>query len=234
MIKKKNTLKYACVDNRFQKLSPIKNSIPDWYKEMSQYQNGDKTLRFLPQRNLTIKHCLPFLDALTSGYQIPLHTDLLVKQFPDGPQLSWGESSRPPVGPRDSSLAPNFPMYNGFATNQHFVWHHTAVIKLPKGYSALYTHPLNRYDLPFLTLSAVVDNDWAVGNGNVPFFISDTFEGVIPKGTPIIQVIPFKRESWYSKEEPSLLEENATHLFNSISTLSGWYKKTFWNKKTFD
>jgi hypothetical protein len=193
MIKKKNTLKYASINKYFLNVTPVKTKIPQWYKDMPVFRHGDKTPQFLPMSNLTVKHCVPFLDSLTTGYCVPLSVDVLVTQYPEGPQLSWGNTPEAPLTTRLTDAAPNFPLYEGFS-DTHFIWRTPHILKLPKGYSAIYTHPFNRYDLPFLTLSAVVDADWAVGGGNIPFFVSKTFEGVIPRGTPIIQIIPFKRE----------------------------------------
>ena len=34
---------------------------------------------------------------------------------------------------------------------------------------------------------------------NFPFFIKEGFTGLIPYGTPIVQIIPFKRDDWKSK-----------------------------------
>jgi hypothetical protein len=234
MLKKPKVFKHATYNPLMPRVTTIKSKIPQWYKDMPVFKDGEKTAKFLPLSNLTIKHCVPFLDGLTTGYCIPLPVDVLVTQRFDGPELSWGNNAEPPVSTRVQSAAPNLPIYEGFSTTHHFIWRMPHVLKLPKGYSVIYTHPLNRYDLPFLTLSAVVDADWAVGGGNVPFFISKTFEGVIPQGTPIMQIIPFKREEWVSEEDPSIVDENKQHQFDSQTTLSGWYKKTFWNKKTYN
>jgi hypothetical protein len=43
----------------------------------------------------------------------------------------------------------------------------------------------------------VVDTDTYTSPVNFPFTLNDPkFEGLIPAGTPIAQVIPFKREQW--------------------------------------
>jgi hypothetical protein len=43
----------------------------------------------------------------------------------------------------------------------------------------------------------VVDTDKYFAPINFPFVLNDySFEGLIPAGTPMAQVIPFKRESW--------------------------------------
>jgi hypothetical protein len=49
-------------------------------------------------------------------------------------------------------------------------------------------------------LPGIVDTDKYTAPVNFPFVINDiNFEGIIPKGTPIAQVIPFKRDPWEIK-----------------------------------
>jgi hypothetical protein len=49
----------------------------------------------------------------------------------------------------------------------------------------------------FTILPGIVDTDEYYAPINFPMVINDpAFEGMIPKGTPIAQVIPFKREQW--------------------------------------
>ena len=99
----------------------------------------------------------------------------------------------------------------------------------------LVTHPINRFDLPFQTLSAVIDGGFTVaGDSNIPFFLKKGFVGVIPQGTPIAQVIPFKQGSWNSELESGLLQEGKLIGQRSHAVLYGWYKKTFWTKKQYN
>jgi hypothetical protein len=106
-------------------------------------------------------------------------------------------------------------------------------IKTPNGYSALFTHPLNRGDLPFYTLSGFVDTDGYNGPVNFPFLIRSDFEGIIPAGTPIVQVIPIKRESW--THEISKFEEEFSSKFNAKfhSKMYRVYKNLFWKRKDY-
>lgn len=212
---------------------PIKNSIPQWFKDTPPYVNGDVSPRINP-KNLTMKHCIPFLDSLTIGYAVPLQGDVVVTQFPDGPNLSWGDNSRPPVSLRPAEFAPLLPVLEGYTNMLHFVWNAPQIIKLPKGYSAIVTHPFNRFDLPFFTLTAILDADSVVAGGSIPFFIKKDFEGVITAGTPILQIIPFKRESWIAVEDKELKLESKRQKYNSVSTVMGWYKKNSWKRKSYE
>src|SRR5260370_372658 len=69
------------------------------------------------------------------------------------------------------------------------------------GYSILFTHPVNRADLPFTTFTGLVDCDTFHDSPvNFPARWHDTgFNGVLPKGTPVAQCLPVKRESWASQ-----------------------------------
>jgi hypothetical protein len=86
---------------------------------------------------------------------------------------------------------------------KHFAWWADWAVELPDGYSALYTHPLNRFELPFITTSGIVDNDKDHLPGTMPFFFLKGISGVVPAGTPYAQIIPFKREHWQSEVDTS-------------------------------
>jgi hypothetical protein len=70
-------------------------------------------------------------------------------------------------------------------------------------------------------------------SGNIPFFIKEGFSGVIPKGTPIAQVIPFKRESWTSKCLAS--DRKAYSLFMTLrdTYLDGFYSRFMRQPKSY-
>jgi hypothetical protein len=54
--------------------------------------------------------------------------------------------------------------------------------------------PLNRPDPRFQCLAGVVDCDGYFEYVNFPFtFNQPNFHGILPAGTPLVQVIPFKR-----------------------------------------
>jgi hypothetical protein len=209
------------VYNNISNPVPAKTVISQWYKDI-------KT-----SKTLNVKNCVPFLDTLTSGYIQLTWEDIHVESINNELRLhTTGETGVPLFNVRDESdisISENF-------YNIQFIWHRHWSIELPEGYSALVTHPLNRYDLPFITMSGVVDSDkYSHGAvGNIPFYLSKNFQGIIPKGTPMFQIIPTKRENWISKKE--IYDEanwkEKEHKRNSMKKDS--YKKMFWQKKNFD
>ena len=47
---------------------PAKNYIPDWWKKVPSFQGGKPDYLSASQLNTTVKHCMPYFDALTGGY----------------------------------------------------------------------------------------------------------------------------------------------------------------------
>jgi hypothetical protein len=105
----------------------------------------------------------------------------------------------------------------------------------PKGYSTLFTHPLNRHDLPFTTMSGIIDSDLWHTPVFTSFFLKRNFIGIIPKGTPIFQMIPIKREEWaldidYSNEN---IERNQIKDEKRRSLIYAYYKNIIWQRKQY-
>jgi hypothetical protein len=174
---------------------------------------------------------MPFLDSLSSGYIQLAWDDIYVEKKKDIVDVyTNGDISL--VSLREKSdifISDNF-------HKLEFIWVRHWAIKLPEGYSALITHPLNRYDLPFVTMSGIVDSDdySHARVGSYPFYLNKDFEGIIPKGTPLFQIIPFKRENWSSikQEYNDNLWIEKEKIRESVNV--GMYKKMFWKKKKFD
>ncbi len=233
MFRKKPILEYESgIETYPNMITPARNHIPDWYKKIPRWKNN-KIFEFGKGFNITVKQCMPFLDSLTSGYMIVLPNDLYVEEDNHGsPFITWNKTDFPPEvrgEVADLNLVPegHFPL--------EFTWKTGVANAVPLGYSMLFTHPLNRHDLPFTTLSGIVDGGMILGGtGNIPFYVKKNFKGLIPMGTPIIQIIPFRQENWISKIKIGLFKKGQLNFDRSGSVISGWYKKTFWTRKKYD
>lgn len=223
-------------------VTPIKQHLPDWYKKHPTWLgDGKPHARSTNLSAPTIKMCMPFLDSMLSGYTVELWMDLDVIRGtgPDGqghgePEtlIAW-PTGPVPVKERSNSISEHLPIPTGHS-KKHFIWENPFVLKTPPGYSLLITHPFNRHDLPFTTLSAIVDADKeAMGPGAIPFFIKEDFEGIIPRGTPIYQVFPFKRDTWEIERDKSLDEAGRQINMRSQGYIHGWYKKFSWARKDY-
>lgn len=207
----------------------MRSSIPEWYKKTQRFI-GEK----LSTKNHGVKLCSPFFDSLVSGYMIPLQMDIIVERDITGTKITWKDGEQnPPVSTRNPEAISPMPLPSGYSIN-NFSWFIQSSIQLPKGYSALVTHPLNRFDIPFITTSGIMDCDEPMFGGNAPFFLDENFEGIIPQGTPIAQIIPFKRESWKIEESIGLLDKANSNKIRAKSKISGWYKNNVWTKKEYN
>jgi hypothetical protein len=239
-MKKKEILFYPANDFAAEHIDPpstaSSSNIPRWYKDMKKYINNDKKFDFNQSSNLTVKSCLPVVDAFTVGYTINLHCDIQITRNNDEIKIVWPfrtDKISPPITQRgfdDQKIGwKNIYGYD----NPQFNWMSQWSIKTPKGYSCLFTHPLNRPDLPFYTIDGIIDTDGWGNAGNHPFLLKKDWEGTIPQGTPIVQVIPFKRDPWYSKVNKEMVNESIKQFFLRDRFLKGYYKNFIWNSKTY-
>ena len=233
---KKNILKFGTCDESVDGIGLAKKHIPDWYKNTKphNYNNLDFDSSNFPIKNL--KNCIPFLDSLTSGYMIELWCDVHFKILDKENSIHsviWGQAHPAPLALRDDQQNKLLPIPAGFEST-HYIWQLPLSIKTPKGYSVIATHPFNRYDLPFITLTGIIDSENNVGGGNIPFFIRKDFEGTIKKGTPIMQIIPFKRENWRVERDQDVYAEGKINSTRSLNTFFGYYKNNWWNKKVYE
>jgi hypothetical protein len=217
---------------------PAVKHVPEWYKSLSKFNKSNKDINLDPQNNLgtdgaqvSTKMCMPFLDATTAGYMYVLEDDLYVDLDEQGkPTLSWKG---------DVMLADKRPIIDIVVPDNchpiHYGWRMNWYYETPPGYSVLITHPMNRYDLPFYVQSGIVESDiWGLPVF-IAFFLKRNFRGVIPKGTPIMQIIPFKRDNWELEviDTDEELDKHELMAENRRSRLYGYYKKTAWRKKVF-
>lgn len=217
---------------------PSSYFLPKWYKDTSSYiTNINKNVPTVPhQKNnifdLTIKKCIPVFDALSIGYIIPTFADLLVKKDLNGNTVFFISGDGPQIEFHPIHQAPYHPSMNHMPYPK---WINPWSIKTPPGYSCMFINPVHSGNKYFSILEGVVDTDKYISTVNFPFVLNDpNFEGVIPAGTPMAQIIPFKRDNWISKngnEKDFLMsKENSKYL---LSKLSNRYKSLFWQKKNY-
>lgn len=203
-------------------------SLPEWYRSLDKYTDGH------PQ----LKACVPFFDAMTAGYVLTTPCD--IEFYKNGDRISArvsDENHKDFINERSAQHIMPFPEVHGYSMD-HFDWWPLWGEVLPEGYSALYIHPLNRYDLPFMTTNGIVDNDKFGAPGRLPFFLKEGFEGILPAGTPVIQIIPFKREDWSMKITQLSADEVNVRIADGIKEYrdighSG-YRKNKWSPKHFN
>jgi len=209
---------------------PATSFVPEWYRGMESYMGGDKKPTGDGQTTGTIKRCMPVFDVITHGYIITTYVDIFVSQKEQSdsngnlkvtPWYEW--PSFGPIQFHPIEQAPTHPAKNGAPYPKLMnPWG----IKTPPGYSTMFMAPVHRDNI-FTILPGVVDTDTYTAAVNFPMVLTDVkFEGLVPAGTPIAQIVPFQRESWTMElgEQEDLIEQNKvtsklrTRFFDSYKT----------------
>jgi hypothetical protein len=214
---------------------PASKFVPEWYKEIPQYTNGDKKIKFrvnADMPNSSLKKCVPFLDAMTLGYMVVLDEDVYVENVNNEPFIRWRSSDAVLSWHTDDQFK-DLKIPKKFYKSV-IKWNNDWGIELPDGYSAYFTHPNNRVDLPFTTLSGFVDCDSYNNPVQFPFLVDFEFEGIIEAGTPIVQILLIKREGWDSNKEKFNKEKVYLNNKNFFKTFVSSYKKNYWHKKYYN
>lgn len=196
-----------------------RHELPNWFHALQEVSNGTRTL----------KTCPPFLDAMSMGYHLTLSADIYIangelQQISVVPVITqFSENTVDVAAIPDEFIKAPFQLQNFFIT------------ETPKGYSSLVVQPLNRPDLPFMTMSGVVETDKFPAPIKPFFFIRKDFTGVIKEGTPIAQVIPFKRENWESKVQDKKTKTIPQRFLERVNNPPfNFYKENFWKLKRYE
>lgn len=187
---------------------PSSKVIPEWYKRQKSqvYENNLAIDPVTGNSARTIKACMPVFDMLSAGYSILLPADIYVR--PEGgddnsPSFSWSIDNIKSIDVHDPVQFSEFNVPNDYyptGIKLNNPW----IIKTPPGYSCLFMTPPLREDLPYYSIPGIVDTDKHINPINFPVFFKRGWSGILEMNTPIIQVIPFKREEW----SHAVLEEN--------------------------
>jgi hypothetical protein len=218
---------------------PAAQHIPKWYKDMPVHMDNEKLTGLNKESvavsNLTLKGCSPFLDAITSGYMFVLPFDLEFRRNDQGMVgMRWATNINLISG-HGPDQAPGIPAPVG-GNETLLKWRPGWRVITPPGYSSFFTHPTNRHDLPFRTFSGVVDTDTYELGTEFPFQLLNTIKEdifILEQGTPICQVIPFKREDWISEAVTFDEDKNKKNGFKLKSKIVRSYKSQFWHKKSY-
>jgi hypothetical protein len=217
--------------------TPASANIPSWYKNMESYAGGKKALDSEEEKSTaTAKRCMPIFDAINSGYILYTDSDVIISRTETEtgktiPYYNWKKPTTVDFHPKWQ--LPEHPSDTGHISYPK--WQNSWAIKTPSGYSCLFVQPFHR-DSVFTILPGVVDTDKYNAPVNFPFVLNDiNFEGLIPAGTPMAQVIPFKRDDW--KMSVELNPTDVTDIIRSSKGISSkyfdGYKTLFRTKKEY-
>lgn len=230
---------------------PIKVNIPQWFKNLKH-----------DYEHFTVKGCMPFLDSLTTGYVLYIYQDIRLKHNvtdPEGcPHSIFMETSVKKSQLFDKGTCDFININSENVVHSQLQLEGSPIneknknckiskimnpwrIKTPPGYSCLFVPPLNNTDDRFSIIPGVVDTDTFQNEINFPFIVNgdkyESLDTVIQKGTPYVQVIPFKRDNWKMSIKHNSAEDQKkmnVGKYKLSTLLLNSYKKLYWNKKSWN
>lgn len=201
-----------------------KEVMPNWFKRLPAVDKDHLT----PTNNgLTAKRCMPFLDALSTGWILPLVATVRLEIADGGKTVNAGwDFDRVMVTHHNSHQVAGHPNQPRPASKFHNYW----TIRTPPGWSCLFVPPLNRPNPLFEIASGVVDTDSYVSPIHFPFFaVAEDGLYVLEKGTPLVQVIPFRRADTalpgVVRAESPTDSATSKRIFRNTLASEGWYRK---------
>jgi hypothetical protein len=226
-IQNKPAIEFLCApEDRGVIAEPIlaKASLPEWFRKLPAV---DGAVQSATNNGLTIKRCMPFLDAMMTGHLLTLGATVRLEISNEGRQVDAGWEF-------DKTMVSNHGAYqiagHPGSPRPPMKFHNYWTIKTPPGWSCLFVQPLNRHGLPVEIISGIVDTDTYASLINFPF-IATGADGlhVIEKGTPIVQVIPFRRDDAAIDVkigiETAQEANERQRILRSTMAGEGWYRK---------
>lgn len=218
-------IEFLCESENFNAIPPplpASKVIPEWYKNLPPVDLGVYSAGV---EGVTIKRCMPFMTAMTEGWIVFTPADIRVELSENGHRASTGQGY--PV----TLVEPHYPFqYAGAPFGEKVIlkiqtqW----VLRTAPGWSALVTQPFNRPDNGIHPLTGIIDADTFTQQITPPlYFTREDGLFTIPKGTPLVQVIPFKRQAAPGVVRVASHNEIVTFARQGRAIVgeTGWYRK---------
>jgi hypothetical protein len=246
--------------NTIEEPKPCYKNIPEWYARTSKNnrKSGNcpfKSMVANPAPKTNIKTCPAIFDYLTTGYIIPSWDNFIFRNIENSLAVNWERDcmhedsaykifgTHPTEHQIDGMIKTEEKLlYGGF----HKIlspW----FVKTPPGISLYLTNPSQYRDKRFTSVDAVIHPDenpislqwffeWnqpivETTLDNPDFSLIDVKNQVIKLGTPLMLIIPFRREHIkYNVEYLTKERYNSTVIQPSKRYTQDWFGDNMYNK----
>lgn len=197
---------------------PANKFIPSWFKHV-------------PVEPGTVRQCPSFPEYFSSGYIIPAWCDMNIKFISETNSWSWST----PTAQFQIEYHSNDQMLDYVSTNitgqtGHFILKLISPWRIitPKGYSVYQLPVTYHFHKDFTILPGVIRTDIHHGINQQMLIHSVDKEIFIPRGTPLVQYIPFKRNKFNlltrDANESDIKKITTSHLnLNTQNQFTGSY-----------
>ena len=229
--------KFRLYSKVFPEPVSVSSAIPEWWKTQESHLNNDQNV-YRGTMLLTVKKCQSIFDSMTFGYYLKCPTDISIDATGDNLRVQLTSDimgmQQHLISNHLKEQMAKYPIpeyFHSEVVRIHPMW----LVQTEPGYSSLFVAPMHADNSPIKAVPGVIDTDEYPSDGYLSFFVKKGFKGIIKQGTPIVQVIPFKRDDWESslnKEKDSDTQIRAQQL-SVRSVFRNGYRKKMWSKKIF-
>lgn len=172
----------------------------------------------------TVKNCPAVAEWMQQGYIIPAWCDIeIMIDYENGRYgLRYSNDSMQALGHVEKQFKPL--LDHATPTQFSFKLDNPWTISTKPGWSIQWM-PLFYHDLPFQALPGIMDPDIQVNNQPINIIAKGTESFLIKMGTPIVQVVPFKRQEIHAiSREMKFKDDKRTAGIRALNGLSryGW------------
>jgi hypothetical protein len=233
---------------------PIKLNIPEWYKKLKHTKDNLTVKGCIPfmeslttgyllklPQDINVRFNLEFTNEKTKEKKLDTFIEYALQK--DEGCFNYGNKERLNLNFGLPQMHDTQQLEGSPLLNKHLNYCvpkivNPWIIKTPPGYSCLFLPPLNNADDRFSIIPAIVETDVYNNYINFPYIINGdkykTLDTILKKGTPYVQIIPFKKESWKMKVKKLNPQETIENEFKIKTHFLYAYKNFFWKKKTWE
>jgi hypothetical protein len=232
-------IEFFCNDEHVSEYWPPKKASDCVPQEILDLHNAKEKYKSDERPILNIKSCAPAMDFMSAGYILhnsyAIELEPFIHQFKENIKI---KTARTVTDTEDANMFARKSLAvfhedacpvisNGKKQRVYFKFKTSWGIKTPPGYSCLILQPQYLSESRFELMSAIIDTDSYHLPIPVAGYINEKDLVRIEPGTPLIQVIPFKRDDWdmslINKFPP---DKSKFYIWNA-------YKRLFHKVKSF-
>lgn len=205
---------------------PAKDFLPQWFENLSE----DNSLLGGEPNKINLKSCLPVVDYINSGYIIFNSYEIsLEEKTLNFENLIHVQTMKDNASRKDVLMFKNYqcPMQKSGLKKEYFKVRLEWNIRTPEGYSCLLIQPFYHNEKRYTLLPSVIDTDEYDSEIFIAGYLNSKEPISIMPGDPLIQIIPFKRDSWNMKVDSKSINSKMKHF------LFKGYKKIFHKNKSY-
>lgn len=206
---------------------PASAVLPSWY--VKQVEPNFENIKL--NQPVNVKSCAPVEDYLTAGYILPVSYQINISEKFENfsKSLDIYTVRHDQLWPPRKYMSSQCPMKSTSSVSEYFKIQLPWKIKTPPGYSCMLFQPFYHENEDYQLMPGIIDSDIYDSFIEVAGYIKGKKEIVLMPGTPLIQIVPFRRESWKMHSE---VNEKPTYSKLKHFVING-YRKLFHNKKQY-